>query len=494
LLLGLLLLLLLVAPTTAEDDVSSKPKPTSFKQVTNDVRRMVSGVNAFRTASGGRKLDVKTTTMPCVAGAVLKHVNAKRNEAKLPPLAMGVIQHLNQATDEAGILWTVCFSATFAGGGASTGIKGVVQEMAGAGTRLTVQSFSPPELALIDSFQPSVAGSAPVVAPADGVAEEGSLVLPAKKAQVATFAFHCTMPIQGQEKPASALEKKANDELPSSVDPSPSSVFESSPDSDDVSVEKADPLNLQKEGAKRKRRKKEKRKPEEKTTAAKDAKNPAKDATPTPTAAASRPLPLPASYDVREAFPACKTQVSTPKKQGSCGSCYAFAATGMAGDRHCIAASKESTGKKSMKGKSFSLSEQDLLSCGSRKEGKRCVPVGPDDWTYTRYAGGCDGHSTLLSLAYGADHGYVRDSCAGGYKFNGDSVNHFDTADTSGEDDADDENSKCLISTKKALTDCKRFTELNGNSYFTMNDLVPGGPEVPLLRGLSSKLSCLPFN
>jgi hypothetical protein len=440
LLLGLLLLLLLVAPTTAEDDVSSKPKPTSFKQVTNDVRRMVRGVNAFRTASGGRKLDVKTTTMPCVAGAVLKHVNAKRNEAKLPPLAMGVIQHLNQATDEAGILWTVCFSATFADGGASTGIKGVVQEMAGAGTRLTVQSFSPPELALIDSFQPSV-GSAPVVAPAnvapaDGVEEGGSLVLPAKKALVATFAFHCTMPIQGQVKPASALEKKANDELPSSV-----------------------LLQL---------------------------------AAPTPTAAASRPLPLPASYDVREAFPACKTQVSTPKKQGSCGSCYAFAATGMAGDRHCIAASKESTGK-SMKGKSFSLSEQDLLSCGSRKEGKRCVPVGPDDWTYTRYAGGCDGHSTLLSLAYGADHGYVRDSCAGGYKFNGDSVNHFDTA-TSGEDDADDENSKCLISTKEALTDCKRFTELNGNSYFTMNDLVPGGPEVPLLRGLSSKLSCLPFN
>ena len=45
----------------------------------------------------------------------------------------------------------------------------------------------------------------------------------------------------------------------------------------------------------------------------------------------------PASFDARQQWPECRDSIEHPYDQGSCGSCYAFAAVAAASARLCIA-------------------------------------------------------------------------------------------------------------------------------------------------------------
>eukprot|EP00746_Dinoflagellata_sp_MGD_P023472 gnl/MRDRNA2_/MRDRNA2_15501_c0_seq2.p1 gnl/MRDRNA2_/MRDRNA2_15501_c0~~gnl/MRDRNA2_/MRDRNA2_15501_c0_seq2.p1 ORF type:complete len:1051 (+),score=157.43 gnl/MRDRNA2_/MRDRNA2_15501_c0_seq2:1-3153(+) len=69
---------------------------------------------------------------------------------------------------------------------------------------------------------------------------------------------------------------------------------------------------------------------------------------------------LPAKYDVRTEHPKC-FPTSIVLRQGSCGSCWAFAATGAIGDRHCIANPLSMIDMRS--GWRYTLSVQQILSC-----------------------------------------------------------------------------------------------------------------------------------
>lgn len=75
---------------------------------------------------------------------------------------------------------------------------------------------------------------------------------------------------------------------------------------------------------------------------------------------------LPRSYDLRTAVPQCAGQIKHVFDQGPCGSCYGFAVVAAAGDRACVKDQKAGQ-RKALS--SYQYSVQDLLSCGSVKEG-----------------------------------------------------------------------------------------------------------------------------
>ena len=91
---------------------------------------------------------------------------------------------------------------------------------------------------------------------------------------------------------------------------------------------------------------------------------------------------LPTSWDARVDHPrssACKELINKVHNQGTCGSCYAFAALGTASIRACIAGHE-------VKNNWYSV--QDVLNCGSDREGsfKNNVKKGAAG---TTFAGNC---------------------------------------------------------------------------------------------------------
>ena len=47
-------------------------------------------------------------------------------------------------------------------------------------------------------------------------------------------------------------------------------------------------------------------------------------------------VPIPDSFDAREAWPQCSGIIGHIRDQSSCGSCWAFSTTETINDRHCI--------------------------------------------------------------------------------------------------------------------------------------------------------------
>lgn len=158
---------------------------------------------------------------------------------------------------------------------------------------------------------------------------------------------------------------------------------------------------------------------------------------------------FPEAYDSRDAYPQCALTV---KNQGGCGSCYAFAAAAMAGERLCIYRNKHEqmsllASEASMdkfltneahahaKDKSWlrtllhrgrarsnlslagthtahrkvglmygeDLSQQGLVSCGSSDRPAYKTPyclLGPGEVPITKYTSGCEGATTVNTLFY----------------------------------------------------------------------------------------------
>ena len=71
-------------------------------------------------------------------------------------------------------------------------------------------------------------------------------------------------------------------------------------------------------------------------------------------------IPIPESFDARQAFPSCAQSISDVRNQGSCGSCWAFGAVEALADRLCIA----SDGNVNVR-----LSAQSLIDCDKEDDG-----------------------------------------------------------------------------------------------------------------------------
>jgi cathepsin B len=85
----------------------------------------------------------------------------------------------------------------------------------------------------------------------------------------------------------------------------------------------------------------------------------------------------PTSFDARTKWPKC---IHPIRRQGKCGSCWAFALTGVMSDRFCI------------RGKDVLLSPQDLVSCNTRNQG-------------------CQGGSIYIAMDYMTTNGISTDAC-----------------------------------------------------------------------------------
>ena len=105
---------------------------------------------------------------------------------------------------------------------------------------------------------------------------------------------------------------------------------------------------------------------------------------------------------------------------GQCGCCYAFAATGLVGDRQCLADAKAGTAAAALAAdpERYMLSPTDLVACGSplKTAGGECLSD-----TMLTYAGGCTGYTVSLGLQYAADHGFLqrKPGCASKYPYVG---------------------------------------------------------------------------
>ena len=91
---------------------------------------------------------------------------------------------------------------------------------------------------------------------------------------------------------------------------------------------------------------------------------------------------LPKSWDARvdhPRSPQCKELINKVHNQGTCGSCYAFAALGTASIRACMAGHE-------VKNNWYSV--QDVLNCGSDREGSFQNSV-KEGATGTTFAGNC---------------------------------------------------------------------------------------------------------
>jgi C1A family cysteine protease len=183
----------------------------------------------------------------------------------------------------------------------------------------------------------------------------------------------------------------------------------------------------------------------------------------------ARVADFPAAYNTREAYPECALPV---QDQGGCGSCYAFAAASVVGERLCIhrqqanatallafekrmdsklvkaAQAKTSQNSKSRflrnraavvvdQGASNStmlsgevMSQQELVSCGSSDQAAYETPyclLGPDGSHITKFTNGCEGATALNSLFYIHLYGLPTKACvpyeSGG---GGNYSDHFD--------------------------------------------------------------------
>ena len=129
---------------------------------------------------------------------------------------------------------------------------------------------------------------------------------------------------------------------------------------------------------------------------------------------------LPKQWDARhdhELSPECKDLIETPTDQGTCGSCYAFAAINTASIRACLAGNKISND---------GFSVQDVLNCGSVWEGEFQNNVRGSGLTGQTYADNCGGHWPQNVFEYATKYGLVDDACQQ-YAHSGDPLTHFDS-------------------------------------------------------------------
>jgi len=116
---------------------------------------------------------------------------------------------------------------------------------------------------------------------------------------------------------------------------------------------------------------------------------------------------LPSEFDLREKFPQCKQVIERILDQGECGACYAFVAVSTAADRFCIYDAMK--GNVAVGLDAYKYSVQDLLSCGSRSNGRICARVS-SGMTNT-FANGCEGGITSLTIEYVVEKGLLPESC-----------------------------------------------------------------------------------
>jgi hypothetical protein len=128
---------------------------------------------------------------------------------------------------------------------------------------------------------------------------------------------------------------------------------------------------------------------------------------------------LPKSYDPRTDHKSrgasCTELINAARDQGTCASCYAFAAIETANIRACLAGHDISKA---------GFSVQDTLNCGSVWEGdfQNKVLLGAKG---TKFAGNCNGWWAGNVFEYAAKYGLVDNKCEQ-YNHGGDPLTHFD--------------------------------------------------------------------
>ena len=121
---------------------------------------------------------------------------------------------------------------------------------------------------------------------------------------------------------------------------------------------------------------------------------------------------LPADYSPLDGTP-CLTDY-TARNQGSCGSCYAFAATTALALQACVV--KQRSGADASNQPMYTV--QGLVSCGAART------MSGSSQTYT---GGCNGGSGGNSFQYIIDHGVATVGCWPYQQSGGSFTNHFNT-------------------------------------------------------------------
>jgi hypothetical protein len=114
----------------------------------------------------------------------------------------------------------------------------------------------------------------------------------------------------------------------------------------------------------------------------------------------------PQSYSTRTNTPACESTYDNVMDQDACGACYAFATAGAAADIQCVAKAK--AGASSVPKIAYSV--QDILTCGSRKNGQICQIL--ENVKTNVYANGCEGGSTDMTMNYAVENGLLDEKCS----------------------------------------------------------------------------------